>query len=93
MLLLQALIGYIVFETLPEEQNMNSLLEMINSMEVRENNEAFMNTVDYAFEALDERNPNHFAVRQYAKFKLSAGAAASCKTERECAMRKISFGS
>ena len=76
VLLYQALIGYIIFELPPYEQNINSLLEMINQMEVRENNEAFKNAVDYTFEALAERDPNHFAVRQYAKFKLSAGKTA-----------------
>lgn len=72
-LLYQALIGYIWYEAPPEDQNMNSLVEMINAMEVRENDEAFKNAVDFMFEALAERNPKHFAVRQYAKFKLSAG--------------------
>ena len=75
-LLYQALIGYIIFEAPHYEQNVASLLEMINMMEVRENNEAFMNGVDYTFEALEERDPNHFALRQYKKFKLSAGKTA-----------------
>jgi len=75
-LLYQALIGYIWYEAPPEEQNMTSLVEMINVMEVRENNENFKNGVDLTFEALAERNPNHFAVRQYAKYKLAAGKTA-----------------
>lgn len=73
ILLFQALIGYIFYECEPDDQNMNSLVEMINMMEVREDNESFQNAVDFTFEALEERDPNHFALRQYRKFKLSAG--------------------
>ena len=72
-LLYQALIGYIWYEAPPEEQNMNTLVEMINKMEVREDNENFMNAVDFLFEALEEQNPQHFALRQYKKYKLAAG--------------------
>ena len=75
-LLYQALIGYIYYEAPPHEQNMNSLVEMINKMEVREDNENFKNAVDYTFEALEERSPQHFAVRQYKKYKLAAGKTA-----------------
>ena len=75
-LLYQALIGYIWYEAPPEEQNMNTLVEMINKMEVREDNENFKNAVDFMFEALAEREANHFAVRQYLKFKLAAGKTA-----------------
>ena len=75
-LLYQALIGYIHFEAPPHEQNMNSLVEMINKMEVREDNENFKNSIDYLFEALEERAPQHFAVRQYKKYKLAAGKTA-----------------
>ena len=75
-LLYQALIGYIWYEAPEEEKNINSLVEMINQMEVRENNENFKNAVDFLFEALEEREPNHFAVRQYKKYKLSAGKTA-----------------
>jgi len=75
-LLMQALIGFIWYEAPPEEQNMTSLVDMINMMEVRESDESFKNGVDLTFEALEERDPNHFAVRQYKKFKLSAGKTA-----------------
>ena len=75
-LLYQALIGYIFYEAPPHEQNMNSLVEMINKMEVREDNENFKNSIDYLFEALEERAPQHFAVRQYKKYKLAAGKTA-----------------
>nr|WP_303860709.1 type IV secretory system conjugative DNA transfer family protein [Alkalibaculum bacchi] len=75
-LLYQALIGYIYYEAPPEEKNMNTLVEMINSMEVREDDENFRNAVDFTFEALEERDPNHFAVRQYKKYKLAAGKTA-----------------
>ena len=56
---------------------MTSLVDMINMMEVRESDESFKNGVDLTFEALEERDPNHFAVRQYKKFKLSAGVITS----------------
>ena len=75
-LLYQALIGYIWYEAPPHEQNMNSLVEMINKMEVREDNENFKNSIDYLFEALEERAPQHFALRQYKKYKLAAGKTA-----------------
>ena len=75
-LLYQALIGYIHYEAPPHEQNINSLVEMINKMEVREDNEQFKNSIDYLFEALEERVPQHFAVRQYKKYKLAAGKTA-----------------
>ena len=75
-LLYQALIGYIWYEAPPEEQNMNTLVEMINKMEVRENDENFKNAVDFTFEALEERDKQHFAVRQYKKYKLAAGKTA-----------------
>lgn len=52
---------------------MNTLVEMINSMEVREDDESFKNAVDYMFDGLAKRNPQHFAVRQYAKYKLASG--------------------
>jgi len=73
VLLYCALIGFIYFEAPEEEQNMNTLVELINSMEVHEEDENFKNAVDYMFEELAEKNPQHFAVRQYAKFKLAAG--------------------
>ena len=75
-LLYTALIGYIWLEAPKEEQNFNTLIEMINSMEVREDDENFENPVDLIFKDLKSKNPNHFAVRQYAKFKLSAGKTA-----------------
>ena len=72
-LLYCALIGYIHYEAPVEEQNFSTLIEMINSMEVREDDEEFKNAVDLMFDELKERDPNHFAVRQYAKYKLAAG--------------------
>lgn len=72
-LLYCALIGYIHFEAPIEEQNFSTLIEFINAMEVREDDEDFQNPVDLMFEALERKNPNHFAVRQYKKFKLAAG--------------------
>ena len=75
-LLYTALIGYIYYEAPEEERNFNTLIEMINSMEVREDDEEFENQVDILFRELKEQNPNHFAVRQYAKYKLAAGKTA-----------------
>lgn len=71
-----ALIGYIHYEAPVEEQNFSTLIEFINAMEVREDDEDFKNPVDLMFEELKKRKPDHFAVRQYAKFKLSAGKTA-----------------
>ena len=67
------MIGYIHYEAPEEEQNFSTLLEMINAMEVREDDEEFKNPVDMMFDELAEQNPDHFAVRQYAKYKLAAG--------------------
>lgn len=72
-LLYCALIGYIHYEAPIEEQNFSTLIEFINVMEVREDDEDFQNPVDLMFEALEKAKPNHFAVRQYKKFKLAAG--------------------
>ena len=75
-LLYTALIGYIHYEAPVEEQNFSTLIEFINAMEVREDDEDFKNPVDLMFDELKKRKPDHFAVRQYAKFKLSAGKTA-----------------
>ena len=72
-----ALIGYIWYEAPEEEQNFSTLIEFINAMEVREDDEDFKNPVDLMFDDLKKRKPDHFAVRQYAKFKLSAGVVCS----------------
>ena len=75
-LLYTALIGYIYYEAPKEEQNFSTLVEFINAMEVREDDEEFKNPVDLMFDELAERDPNHFAVRQYAKYRLAAGKTA-----------------
>ena len=75
-LLLTSLIAYIHYEAPEEEQNFATLLEFLNVMEVREDDEEFQNPVDIMFEKLGERQPNHFAVRQYRLYKLSAGKTA-----------------
>ena len=72
-LLYCALIGYIHYEAPVEEQNFSTLIEFLNAIEVREDDEEFQNPVDLMFEALEKKNPNHFAVRQYKKYKLAAG--------------------
>lgn len=74
-LLYCALVAYIVFEGPEEERNMNTLVEMINSMEVKENDENFKNAVDYMMDGLAKRKPQCFAVRQYRKYKLASGKA------------------
>ncbi|HGD5269512.1 MAG: type IV secretory system conjugative DNA transfer family protein [Peptostreptococcus sp.] len=71
-----ALIGYIFYEAPKEEQNFTTLLAMIDASEVREEDENFKNAVDYMFEALEKEKPNHFAVKQYKKYKLAAGKTA-----------------
>lgn len=72
----QALIGYIYYEAPKEEKNMLTLLEMINASETREDDEDFKNPVDILFENLEKKDPGHFAVRQYKKYKLAAGKTA-----------------
>ncbi len=72
-LLYTALIGYIHYEAPENEQNFATLLEMLNSMDVREDDEDYQNPVDMMFEALRKKNSNHFAVRQFVKFKMAAG--------------------
>jgi len=75
-LLYCALIGYIHYEAPVEEQNFATLIEFINAMEVREDDESFENPVDIAFKELEREKPDHFAVRQYKKYKLAAGKTA-----------------
>ncbi|MGM9604418.1 MAG: type IV secretory system conjugative DNA transfer family protein, partial [Faecousia sp.] len=75
-LLYTALIGYIHYEAPVEEQNFSTLIEFINAMEVREDDEEFKNPVDLMFDALEAEKPEHFAVRQYKKYKLAAGKTA-----------------
>ena len=72
----QALIAYIWYEAPEEEKNMTTLLEMLNASEVREDDENFKNAVDLMFDALEKRDPQHFAVRQYKKYKMAAGKTA-----------------
>jgi len=76
-LLYSALIGYIWYEAPEEEQNFSTLLEFINASETREDDEEFKNAVDELFEELEAENPEHFAVRQYRKYKLAAGVVCS----------------
>ena len=76
-LLYCALIGYIWYEAPEEEQNFSTLLEFINASEAREDDEAFKNAVDELFEELEQKKPEHFAVRQYKKYKLAAGVVCS----------------
>ncbi len=72
----QALIAYIWYEAPEDEKNMNTLLEMLNASEVREEDETFQNAVDMMFGRLEQRAPEHFAVRQYKKYKMAAGKTA-----------------
>ena len=75
-LLYQALIAYIYYEAPAEEKNMSMLLDMLNACECREDDENFKSAVDLLFERLQKKSPNHFAVRQYVKFKMAAGKTA-----------------
>ena len=75
-LLYCALIAYIIFEGPAEDRNMNTLVDMISGMEVKEDDEDFMNAVDYMFKGLEKRKPDCFAVKQYKKYKLSSGKTA-----------------
>ena len=76
-LLYCALIGYIWYEAEPEERNFLTLLELINASEAREDDEEFQSPVDLLFAKLEKEHPDHFAVKQYRKFKLAAGDVCS----------------
>ena len=76
-LLYTALIGYIYYEAPREEQNFSTLIDMLSAMDTREDMEDYQNPVDIMFEQLEQRNPQHFAVRQYKKYKLAAGDVCS----------------
>lgn len=75
-LLYMALIGYIHYELPPSRQNFTTLIDMLNSMDVREDDEDYRNPVDLTFEKLAQKQPDHFAVRQYAKYRMAAGKTA-----------------
>ena len=72
-----ALIAYIWYEAPEEEQNFSMLIDLVDASEAREDDENFKNAVDLLFEELEQKNPNHFAVRQYKKYKLAAGVVCS----------------
>ena len=76
-LLYCALIAYIIFEGPEEDRNMNTLVDMISGMEVKEDDDEFMNAVDYMFKGLEKRKPDCFAVKQYKKYKLASGVVCS----------------
>ena len=67
-----ALIAYIIFEAPAEDRNINTLVDMISGMEVKEDDESYMNAVDYMFKGLEKRKPDCFAVKQYKKYKLAS---------------------
>lgn len=79
-----ALIGYIWYEAPREEKNFATLLDMIDASEVRENDETYMNPIDRLFEALEKKEPTHFAVKQYKKYKLAAGVIELRRTLNHC---------
>lgn len=76
-LLYIALIGYIHYELLPERQNFATLIDMLDKMQVREDDEDFRNEIDDLFDDLAQRKPGHFAVRQYQKYKMASGVVCS----------------
>ena len=88
-LLYCALIGLIWYEAPPEEQNLATLVAFINAMEVREDDETFENNVDLAFKELEEKNPEHFAVRQYKKYKQATGVIKCKRLLNQVRSRKI----
>ena len=90
-LLYCALIGYIYYEAPEEEQNFSTLLEFINASETREEDEEFKNAVDLLFEELERDEPNHFAVRQYKKYKLAAGKTDKVRFCISCGARLAPF--
>jgi len=90
-LLYCALIGYIVFEAPAEERHLATLVDMINSMETKESDENFKNPVDYMFLGLGKRKPDHFAVRQYKKFKLASGSKTTKSILISCGARLAPF--
>ena len=75
-LLYCALIAYIIFEAPAEDRNINTLVDMISGMDVKEDDESYMNAVDYMFKGLEKRKPDCFAVKQYKKYKLASGKTA-----------------
>ena len=87
----QALIAYIYYEAPEEEKNMTTLLEMLNASEVREEDENFKNAVDMMFDKLKERDPDHFAVRQYVKYRMAAGVVNSggCVNQKRFIPEKV----
>ena len=89
-LLYCALIGYLWYEAPEEEKNFSTLITLINAMEVREDDETFKNAVDFMFDELEEKEPEHFAVRQYRKYKLAAGKTAK-SVLISCAARLAPF--
>ncbi len=89
-LLYCALIAYIIFEGPAEDRNMNTLVDMISGMEVKEDDDDFMNAVDYMFKGLEKRKPDCFAVKQYKKYKLSSGKTAK-SILISCGARLASF--
>ena len=90
-LLYCALLGYIVFEAPEEEKHISTLVDMINSMETKESDENFKNPVDYMFLGLEKRKPDHFAVRQYKKFRLAAGSKTMKSILISCGARLAPF--
>ena len=89
-LLYCALLAYIIFEGPEEDRNINTLVDMISGMEVKKDDESYMNAVDYMFMGLEKRKPNHFAVRQYKKYKLASGKTAK-SILISCGARLASF--
>ena len=82
-----ALIAYIIFEAPAEDRNINTLVDMISGMDVKEDDESYMNAVDYMFAGLEKRKPDCFAVKQYKKYKLASGAVC-CRRLLKQSIRK-----
>ena len=90
-LLYCALIAYIIFEAPAEDRNINTLVDMISGMDVKEDDESYMNAVDYMFKGLEKRKPDCFAVKQYKKYKLASGDIGSSMTSFALLWQKTGF--
>ena len=88
-LLYCALIAYIIFEGPAEDRNMNTLVDMISGMEVKEDDENYLNAVDYMFKGLEKRKPDCFAVKQYKKYKLASGDVSVSYTHLDVYKRQV----
>ena len=84
------MIAYIIFEAPAEDRNINTLVDMISGMDVKEDDESYMNAVDYMFKGLEKRKPDCFAVKQYKKYKLASGVVCSKRLLNQAVGKSLS---